>query len=152
VLEEDDVQTLKCLGVVLIVGCAPQAPMPVVEAGAGSSEELGSSLNVRVVQDSARLEIHVTNVASSPIVLEFMTTQRYDFEVSSPDGDPVWRWSADKAFGEALGTESLAPGESRRYEATWSGGGRSGDFVATARIVSANFPVELRTVFRLPAE
>jgi len=146
------VRALKWLVVAAVWGCSPNAGLPEVEPGPGSPPELGSSLNVRVVEDSARLEIHVTNVTSSPIVLEFMTTQRYDFEVSSADGDPVWRWSADKAFGEALGSESLEPGESRRYEATWAGGGGSGDFIATARIVSANYPVELRTAFRLPAE
>lgn len=145
-------QALKWIVAAAVCGCSPNAELRDVEPGAGSPPELGSSLNVRVVGDSARLEIHVTNVASSPIVLEFMTTQRYDFEVSSPDGDPVWRWSADMAFGEALGSESLEPGESRRYEATWSGGGGSGEFIATARIVSANYPVELRTAFRLPAE
>jgi hypothetical protein len=138
--------------VVAAYGCSSNGGLPDVEPGLGSPSELGSSLNVRVVGDSARLEIHVTNVTSSPIVLEFMTMQRYDFEVSSPDGDPVWQWSADKAFGEALGSESLGPGESRRYEATWAGGGGSGDFIATARIVSANYPVELRTAFRLPSE
>lgn len=145
-------RALKWLVVAAACGCSPSGGLPDVEPGHGSPPELGSSLNVRVVEDSARLEIHVTNVTSSPIVLEFMTTQRYDFEVSSPDGDRVWQWSADKAFGEALGSESLAPGESRRYEATWAGGGGSGDFIATARIVSANYPVELRTAFRLPSE
>lgn len=130
-------------------GCS-SAPAPAVDPGAGSPDGLGSSLNVRVAGDSVRLEIHVTNVASSPIPLEFPTTQRYDFEVSELEGDRVWRWSDDRAFGEALGRELLQPGESKRYAATWAAGGREGAYVATARIVSGNYPVELRTVFELP--
>jgi hypothetical protein len=135
---------------VLMVACAPVEP--VVDAGAGSPPELGSSLNVRVVEDSVAFEIHVTNTTSSPIALEFATAQRYDFEVSERDGARVWRWSDDMMFAQVLGQEELAPGETRRYMASWLAAGRAGDFVATARIVSSNYPVELRTGFRLPAD
>ncbi|MGH7464021.1 MAG: BsuPI-related putative proteinase inhibitor [Longimicrobiales bacterium] len=146
-------RALKWLAAAALWGCSPHVSTPALDAGVGSPPELGSSLNVRVVEDSVQLEIHITNVASSPLALEFMTTQRYDFEVSSATGDRIWSWSADRAFGEALGRETLAPGESRRYMATWWGGGREGgDYVATARVVSVNYPVELRTGFRLPAE
>jgi hypothetical protein len=135
----------------VVVGCTPGA-VPVVDAGSGSPPELASSLNVRVAEDTVVLEIHITNVATTPIVLEFMTTQRYDFDITSPGGERIWRWSAARSFGEALGREELQPGESRRYAATWRGNGREGDFVATGWIVSGNYPVELRTGFRLPAE
>ena len=144
-------QAVKWVLAAAVVGCSPSVPTPAMDAGAGSPPELGSSLNVRVVEDSVRMEIHVTNVTSSPIALEFSTTQRYDFEVSQPDGDRVWRWSEDVMFGQALGVEELGPGESRQWAAAWPGEGREGDFVATARVVSSNYPVELRTGFRLPA-
>jgi hypothetical protein len=130
------------------LGCSPRAA--VVDAGTGTPPELGSSLNVRVVADTVVLEIHITNVAADPITLEFMTTQRYDFEVSTLAGERVWRWSAERAFGEALGQEELQPGQSQQYTATWWGGGREGDFAATGRVVSTTYPVELRTSFRLP--
>jgi hypothetical protein len=133
-----------------MAACGPRAAGPGLDVGAGSPPELGASLNVRVMDDSVRLEIHITNVASSPIVLEFATTQRYDFEVSDAGGERIWRWSSDQAFGEALGRESLSPGQSLRYATSWSGRGRRGDFIATARVVSGNYPVELRTGFRLP--
>lgn len=135
----------------VLAGCAPRAE-PVMDAGPGSPPELGSSMNVRVVEDTVVLEIHITNVASSPIALEFATTQRYDFEIASPDGESIWRWSAARSFAQALGVEELEPGESRRYIATWVDGGRAGDFIATGWVVSSNYPVELRTGFILPAE
>jgi hypothetical protein len=140
----------KWIAVMAVLGGCSSSAVPDMDPGAGGPEELGSSLNVRVAEDSVRLELHVTNVASSPIPLEFNTTQRYDFEVSELDGDRVWRWSDGRAFGEALGREVLQPGESRRYAAAWAADGREGEYVATARIVSGNYPVELRTVFALP--
>ena len=119
-------------------------------------------MNVRVLEDSVLLEIHVTNVTSSPISLEFTSTQRYDFEIANADGESIWRWSAARSFGQALGEEALQPGDSRRYTATWDGNGddistwdgseREGDFIATGWVVSVNYPVELRTGFQLPAD
>ena len=135
-----------------VVGCSPSVPTPAMDAGAGSPPELGSSLNVRVVEDSVQLEIHVTNVTSSPIVLEFTSTQRYDFTVATGAGEGVWTWSAARSFAQVMESETLQPGESRRYMETWWGGGREGDYAVTARVVSTNYPVELRTTFRLPAE
>jgi hypothetical protein len=136
----------------LVVTLACAQVGPAVEASDGSPPELGSSLNVRVVADSVAFEIHVTNTTSSPIALEFATAQRYDFEVTQRDGDRVWRWSDGMMFAQALSQEELGPGETRRYMASWSATGREGDYVATARIVSSNYPVELRTGFRLPAD
>ncbi len=109
-------------------------------------------MNVRVLEDTVLLEIHVTNVTSSPISLEFTSTQRYDFEIATQTGESIWRWSAARSFAQALGQEVLQPGDSRRYTATWEGADREGDFIVTGWVVSANYPVELRTGFRLPAE
>lgn len=139
------------MGLVAAGLCAcSSAGGPGLDVGEGSPDELGSSLNVRVLGDSVRLEVHVTNVAAGPIALEFATTQRYDFDVFEADGDRVWRWSDGMTFGQATGREVLQPGESRRYAASWLARNLEGDFVASARVVSGNYPVELRTGFRLP--
>lgn len=138
------------LGLALLTSCTRVEPA--VDPGAGSPPELGSSLNVRVMDDSVQLEIHITNTTSGPVALEFNTSQRYDFEVDRVEGERVWRWSDDMMFGQVLGREELAPGESRRWTANWPASGREGEYVATARVVSNNLPVELRTLFRLPAE
>lgn len=119
-----------------------------VSPGAGAPTELGSSLNVRVEGDSVRLMLHVTNVTSGPIALEFSSGQRYDFEVSEPDGDTVWRWSATRSFMQATGREVLQPGESKQYMETWHAPERDEEYVATAWLTSTNYPVELRTIFR----
>ena len=137
--------------VMLAVSCAPR-PEPGMDAGPGSPPELGSSLNVRVVEDTVVLEIHITNVASSPITLEFPSSQRYDFAIETAEGESVWRWSAARSFMQVLGSEELQPGESRRYSETWVGSGEGRDYVATGWVVSTSYPVELRTTFRLPEE
>ena len=136
---------------VLAASCAPR-PEPLMDAGPGSPPELGSSLNVRVVEDTVVLEIHITNVAASPITLEFTSSQRYDFAVATTEGESVWRWSAARSFAQVLGSEELQPGESRRYRETWVGTGERGDYVATGWVVSTSYPVELRTAFQFPEE
>ncbi|CAN5677817.1 hypothetical protein BH23GEM10_BH23GEM10_04350 [soil metagenome] len=135
----------------LICGCNPAVPLAEVEPGAGSPPELGSSFNVHVEDGAVHLELHVTNVTSGPLVLEFGTSQRYDFAVDHLNGEGAFRWSAARSFARVLGTEELAAGESRRYTASWAAP-RSGDYVATAWLVSSDHPVELRTVFRVPDE
>ncbi|MEX0907043.1 MAG: BsuPI-related putative proteinase inhibitor [Gemmatimonadota bacterium] len=138
------------LAVALAVGCSTVVPLAEVAPGSGSPPELGSSFNVSVGEDSVRLELHVTNVTSAAMALEFTSSQRYDFAVATTAGEVVWRWAADRSFMQALGAERLEPGESRRYTAVWPAPGRQADYVATAWLTSQNYPVELRTVFRLP--
>jgi hypothetical protein len=121
-----------------------------VDAGAGAPPELGATLNAQVQGDSVRLELHVTNATREPLRLEFGSTQRFDFTVSGPGTE--WRWSDDMMFAQVMEQEVLLQGESRRYAAAWPAAGRTGEFTATGRLTSLNYPVELRTVIRLPAE
>jgi len=134
--------------VAVVLVCACGGRRAEVSPGAGSPEQLGSSLNVRIEADSVVLTLHITNVTGGPIALEFSSGQRYDFEVSQPDGRSVWRWSADRSFMAALGEEVLQPGESRQYSAAWHATARNAEYVATGWLTSTNYPVELRTVFR----
>jgi hypothetical protein len=141
------------LAVALVAGCRGTPPAtPGGDMGAGSSEELASALNVTVAGADVRFELHVTNATGGPLELEFASAQRYDFSVRDGTGEVVWRWSDEMAFAQVLGTESLAPGETRRYGANWEASGREGEFTATGRLTSTNYPVELRTAFRLPVD
>ncbi|MFC7187011.1 BsuPI-related putative proteinase inhibitor [Halorubrum yunnanense] len=77
------------------------------------------------------LALTVTNGGDDPVTLRFRTGQRADFAAFEPaagDGaddprrstvGPVWRHAEGRLFTGALGTETLAPGESATYEATW---------------------------------
>jgi surface antigen len=134
----------------LAVACTTGNPGGAVDAGAGAPPELGSTLNVRVEGDSVRLELHVTNVTQGTLRLEFGSTQRFDFTVHGAGVE--WRWADGMMFAQVIEHETLLQGESRRFTAAWPVEGRTGEFTATARLTSFNYPVELRTAFRLPAE
>jgi hypothetical protein len=142
---------VKRMGVLLaamLTACGPARQEYDVDAGTAPAE-LGSTLNVRVEGDSARLELHVTNVTTEPVTLEFATSQRYDFEVLTESGERLWRWSDEMMFAQVLGEEVLAVGETRSYSAPWPAVAAGGAYVARAQLTSLNYPVALQTVFRV---
>lgn len=58
------------------------------------------------------LTLDVHNPGPAPALLEFASAQQYDFVISAPtSGDPVWAWSDDRMFGQAMSSRTLAPGE-----------------------------------------
>jgi len=71
------------------------------------------------------LALTVTNGGDDPVTLRFRTGQRADFaayegvDAEPGDDDPVWRHGEGRMFTQALGTETLGPGESATYEGTW---------------------------------
>ena len=107
---------------------------------------LASSLQVEVNAQDVRLVFHITNTSNQPIVLEFNSGQRYDFAVHS-GGRELWRWSADRMFTQALGTETIAPGETLRYSERWPVSGTAGQLTAIAELKSTNHPIQQRAVF-----
>jgi hypothetical protein len=71
------------------------------------------------------LTIKVTNLGCKPIVLRFSSGQRYDFVITREDQE-VWRWSAGKAFTQALGTLTVDPGETLEFTEAWRQEDREG--------------------------
>jgi hypothetical protein len=136
----------------LLLACAPARQEVDMEAGGESPPELASGLNVRVEADATRLELHVTNAADAPITLEFATAQRYDFEVLDGSGVVVWRWSDDLMFAQVLGEEVLASGETRSYREALPELPQPGEYMARALLMSHNYPVDMRTPFRVGDE
>ena len=116
---------------------------------ADTSVKLASSLQVEVAQNEVRLVFHITNPTNQPVVLEFATGQRYDFAVRAADGSEVWRWSADRMFTQALGTETIPAGGTLNFSQTWAATGRSGVFTAIAELKALNQPLEQRTIFEI---
>lgn len=122
--------------------------VPVEEdAGVG---ELASTLEVGITREGVRLTFHTTNTAPEPMEFTFPTSQRYDFLVETADGEPVWQWSADRAFLQALSHETLEPGETWTVSEEWEPGSASGPHVAVARLTAMDRPVERRAAFDLP--
>jgi hypothetical protein len=129
-----------------MIGCAVMEP-PI----AGEFEgPLLPSLQVYTEGEEVMFVLQVTNVSDDPVEVNFDSGQSFDFSVES-DQREVWRWSAAQTFTQALRSERLEPGESRRYEATWRPGvSDSGEFLATGVLRSSNHRVEQSTRIVLP--
>ena len=66
----------------------------VYQAAAAGSPELTAQLTVR-------------NTTTDAITLTQPTTQTYDLEIKDANGRVVYRWSADKAFGQVVTSVDL---------------------------------------------
>jgi hypothetical protein len=134
--------------------CSGKQPQDDVANGnSGVNQQTGSplasSVEVEVRGDTVRVGLHVTNPTDRPVALEFTSGQRYDFAIRSAAGADLWRWSADKSFMQALGTETLAPGASLRYTESWTSGGQRGAFVAIAELTSTSHPIQESAQFEI---
>ena len=138
---------------VLVVAAAcnktPPAGNPEEAGDQMAANDIGTSLEVEIGRDSVGFALHVTNSGTQPLVLEFNSMQRYDFQVQTPSGETVWTWSADKLFGQMMGSETIGAGESREYRASWEPGNRTGTFVAVGSVVAMNKPIEQKTQFEV---
>ncbi|MGH7483032.1 MAG: BsuPI-related putative proteinase inhibitor [Longimicrobiales bacterium] len=142
---------LAAVGAVLVavgVACSTASDRPAERAAVGAP--LASSIEAEVVADSVVLTLSVTNASGSAVELDFRSGQRYDFVVRTMAGAEVWRWSEGRMFTQALGRETLAPGETLTYSATWHAGDRAGAFMAEGEIPAENLRIERQTEFELP--
>ena len=104
-------------------------PEPRPTAGATEFAQTFGELEVRLKLDNAtytqgeliQMTLTLTNTSDTTITLFYRDGQRFEFEVSASGGRPtIWRWSADRAFIQALGKEILGPGETLTYSETWA--------------------------------
>jgi hypothetical protein len=65
------------------------------------------------------VRLAITVAAAERITLYYRTTQRYDIIIADSEGNEVWRWSKDKAFGEVLEEVSLEENETLAFNETW---------------------------------
>ena len=139
-------RTLAIAALALLAGCAQ--PEPGQTTGEGSPL-LASVRATTFGSDSAVFSLQVTNVSTAPLALSFRSGQQFDFVVLR-GAQEVWRWSAEQMFTQALNTETLAPGETETYTATWAPlPGSGGEYTVRALLTARNAPVEQTTRFRL---
>ncbi|RYZ83849.1 MAG: hypothetical protein EOP06_19185, partial [Proteobacteria bacterium] len=62
-----------------------------------------------------------TNTTKETQTLHFGSGQSFDLIISNQADQQVWTWGANKRFTQALRDVSIAPGQSRTFEATWDG-------------------------------
>jgi hypothetical protein len=136
-----------------LLGCGGNSGAAIDPADAAAEGKpasgLVSSVEVEVRGDSVQMVLHVTNPTDRPVVLEFSSGQRYDFAVRSGTGQDVWRWSADKSFLQALGSETIPAGGTVDYSEWWAAGNRTGSFVAIAELTSTRHRIQEQAAFQL---
>jgi len=91
--------------------------------------------------DEVALRFRVANPTPDAVTFEFSSGQQYDFAAWDPNGQEVWRWSADKAFTQAFVSITLQPGEALEFEERWSPAGVAGEVVLEATLTSLNLPI-----------
>ncbi|MGM0448104.1 MAG: BsuPI-related putative proteinase inhibitor [Methanobacteriota archaeon] len=119
---------------------------------------LDATLAAAETDEGLALSLRIENAGSEPVTLDFRTGQRAEFtaypadegaEGSAADRpDPVWRYGEGQMFTQALGSETVAPGEAVDYEGTWrnppAGTYRVvGEATATDRVVRAAAVVDV---------
>lgn len=58
----------------------------------------------------------VSNQTDETMTFEFTSGQRYDFTISNEDGEELYRLSSVSTYIQALGEETLEPGDKLEYE------------------------------------
>jgi hypothetical protein len=141
---------LPLVGLAAVAACAAQRTTSPDAAGQAGAP-LVSSLQVEQYDDSVALTLQVTNASAAPVALTFPTGQSYDFLVEHA-GREVWRWSGDQIFTQAIRIETLAPGQTERFQATWhpAPGESTKDFTAVGFLTAQEYRGEQRARFRLP--
>lgn len=140
---------LSLLPLAVLAACAAAATVAPPPSG-GSAGPLVSSLQVQTYADSVRFVLQVTNASGAALPVTFPSGQSADFTVSR-DGRELWRWSADRGFTQAVRQETLAPGETRTFEASWNPpAGTTGQLVARAVLTSSDQRVQQASYFSLP--
>lgn len=140
----------RLLALLPLAALAACAAAGTVTPSGGNEGPLVSSLQVQTYADSVHFVLQVTNASGAVVPVTFPTGQSAEFTVSR-DGRELWRWSADRGFTQAVRQESLAPGETRTYEATWNPpAGTTGQLVARAVLTSSDRRLEQASYFTLP--
>jgi hypothetical protein len=114
---------------------------PPVTIGANSSA-LEPNLRTTVSGRDVMLELTVKNVSSAPVQLDFDSAQQYDFIVRSfASGAVMWQWSANKSFGQSLGSRTLVPGETVVFSEPWKATS-AGNYLIQALLTSRSHEAE----------
>jgi len=65
-----------------------------------------------------RVQAILKNIGSSPVSVDFPTSQRIDIHLLNPAGEVLTRWSENRAFTEEIGNLTINPREEVVYNET----------------------------------
>ncbi len=102
------------------------------------------------VGSTVKLALHVTNLATHTVEVNFPSGQTHEFIILDSAGAEVWRWSTGKMFTQALQNRNVDANATLSFNEQWKAEGRHGKYTALATLKSSNHPVEKRVDFVLP--
>lgn len=70
--------------------------------------------------ETVEMNLALANPGKNPVTIIFGTERRFDFVVRNADGDKVWDSSANNGPIIKLGPQTLQPGETKNYSASWN--------------------------------
>jgi len=97
------------------------------------------------VDDGVQFAFAVRNDGEEAVDLRFTDALEADFTVRDGDQE-VWRFSEGRLFAQALGSETIAPGETATYEASWDEPD-AGEYDAVATLEARTQDCEARAEF-----
>ncbi|NHN47336.1 hypothetical protein G9464_06965 [Halostella sp. JP-L12] len=97
------------------------------------------------VDDGVQFTFTVANDGDEPVDLSFSDTLEADFAVRD-DGGEVWRFSEGRMFAQMLGSETIDPGGTATYEATWEDPA-PGEYAVVATLEAREKDCEAETAF-----
>jgi hypothetical protein len=112
--------------------------MPAAEAGPGLHAILSLDSTTVGPGDTIRFAMRVVNGTADTAVLEFTSTQRVDLWITRPDGESVYTWSMDKLFGQMLGQDSVAPGDTLEFRETAPAPAQAGEYRLRGAVTASN--------------
>lgn len=141
---------------VLAFACAPRGRGNQADARAARAQqaappriESALSINARDVAKGIRFDFRVTNAGGGKVEMHFPSGQTHDVVVLDTTGREVWRWSSGRIFTQLMQNRILRSADTIAFDERWKDPPR-GQYVAVARLESANYPMEQRTAFVVP--
>jgi hypothetical protein len=126
-------------------------PMQSFEA---SIKEMPFDFNVmpQAGQETLKIDLLLRNKANYPLKFEFGSSQFYEVEIFSQEGEKVYSSSEGKAFLQAIQTIAVKPGDSKVWKEQWDyrhKGKRvqEGEYIVKAKLLASNLNgKELETI------
>jgi hypothetical protein len=138
---------------VLAFACAPrsrasEATTKSAKALKNEPPRIESALAVNADESASgvRFAFRVTNAGGGKLEMEFPSGQTHEVVVLDSLGREVWRWSNGRVFTQLIQNKILRTADTLAFDERWKDASR-GQYVAVARLASANYPVEQRTSF-----
>lgn len=101
----------------LVTGCGTENQVSNNDQDQGGAGIVAGEMAASLAEESPLIfQYEVKNQTEEEVVLEFTSSQRYDYSVKTKDGKEVFLFSSVASFLQALGEETVKQGESLIYD------------------------------------